>query len=74
MIMLPGRAHNRDFFLNKGGFIMNQFLHKDCREIAVESPETVFPQIPSEFPFTCLSCLGEIEDKSDLILVQMTGQ
>ncbi|HSG05978.1 MAG TPA: hypothetical protein VLB09_06230 [Nitrospiria bacterium] len=53
---------------------MNQILHKDCGESAVEGPGTVLPQVPNEFPFTCLSCLGEIEDKSDLIVFQMTGQ
>ena len=53
---------------------MNHYLHKDCGEAAVEGPDTVLPQVPTDFPFTCLSCLGEVEGKSDLILVQMTGQ
>ena len=53
---------------------MNIYIHKDCREAAVERPDVVLPDVPTEFPFTCLSCLSEIEDESDLILVQMTGQ
>ncbi|HEY5649389.1 MAG TPA: hypothetical protein VIU33_07805 [Nitrospiria bacterium] len=53
---------------------MKHFLHRDCGEAAFEGPDTVFPQIPSDFPFTCLSCLGEIEDETDLIITQMTGQ
>lgn len=53
---------------------MKHFIHRDCGEAAVEGPDTVFPQIPDGFPFICLSCLGEIEDESDLVLVQMTGQ
>lgn len=53
---------------------MNHYFHKDCRELAVESPVTVMPQVPTGFPFTCLSCLGEIDDSSDLYLIQLTGQ
>ncbi len=53
---------------------MNLFLHKDCGETAIEGPGTVLPQLPEEFPFTCLTCLGEVEGQSDLIVSQMTGQ
>lgn len=50
------------------------YIHKDCGEAAVERPDTVTPDVPSAFPFTCLSCLGEIEDESDLNTVQLMSQ
>jgi hypothetical protein len=50
------------------------YIHKDCGEAAVERPDTVSPDVPTEFPFTCLSCLGEIEDESDLTAVQLMSQ
>ncbi|MEK6684284.1 MAG: hypothetical protein AABY46_06460 [Nitrospirota bacterium] len=50
------------------------YIHKACGEAAVERPDTVLPEVPTEFPFTCLSCLTEIDDESDLTAVQMTGQ
>jgi hypothetical protein len=53
---------------------MKIYLHKDCREAAVERPDTVSPDLPSEFPFTCLSCLGEVEDASDLVVLELMSQ
>jgi hypothetical protein len=53
---------------------MKMYLHKDCHEAAVERPDTVAPDIPTDFPFTCLSCLGEIEDVSDLFVLELMSQ
>ncbi len=53
---------------------MMLYIHKDCGEAAVERPDTVMPEIPTGFPFTCLSCLGEIEDESDLTAVELMSQ
>ena len=50
------------------------YIHKDCGEAAVERPDAILPEVPTKFPFTCLSCLGEIEDESDLTVVQMMSQ
>ncbi|MBI3597391.1 MAG: hypothetical protein HY203_09590 [Nitrospirae bacterium] len=53
---------------------MKFYIHKDCGETAVERPDTVMPELPIGFPFTCISCLGEIEDESDLTTVEMMSQ
>lgn len=53
---------------------MKLYIHKDCGETAVERPDTVMPELPIGFPFTCISCLGEIEDESDLTAVEMMSQ
>ena len=58
----------------QGEPVMMIYIHKACGEAAVERPDTVLPEVPTEFPFTCLSCLTEIDDESDLTAVQMTGQ
>ena len=50
------------------------YINKDCGEPAVERPDAVLPEVPTAFPFTCLSCLGEIEDESDLIAVETMSQ
>jgi hypothetical protein len=54
--------------------VMTLYIHKDCGETAVERRDTVMPELPTEFPFTCISCLGEIEDESDLTSVEMMSQ
>lgn len=53
---------------------MKIYVHKDCREAAVERPDSVAPDIPTAFPFTCLSCLGEVEDESDLLVLELMSQ
>jgi hypothetical protein len=53
---------------------MTVYMHKDCREPAVERPDAVSPEMPTDFPFTCLSCLGEIEDHSDLYMSELMSQ
>jgi len=53
---------------------MKLFIHNDCGETAVERPDAVMQELPVAFPFTCLSCLGEIEDESDLTAVEMMSQ
>ena len=53
---------------------MRVYLHKDCGEPAVETPGTVFAELPEDFPFTCLSCLGEIEDKLDIKTIEVMSQ
>ena len=53
---------------------MTVYMHKDCREPAVEGPDAVSPDIPTGFPFTCLSCLGEIEGVSDLYMLEVMSQ
>ena len=53
---------------------MRVYLHKDCGDPAVETPDTVFAEIPQDFPFTCLSCLDEIEDPSDIKIVEVMSQ
>jgi len=53
---------------------MKMYLHKDCHEAAVERPDAVAPDIPTEYPFTCLSCLGAIEDASDLFVLELMSQ
>lgn len=50
------------------------YLHKDCGDPAVETPDTINAQVPDDFPFTCLSCLVEIEDESDIKVVEVMGQ
>jgi len=52
---------------------MRVYLHKDCGQPAVET-DTFFAELPEDFPFTCLSCLEEIEDESDIKTVQVMGQ
>ncbi len=58
----------------KGALPMTIYLHKDCHEAAVERPDTVEPDLPTDFPFTCLSCLGDVDDESDLIAVELMSQ
>ena len=53
---------------------MMVYIHNDCGEPAVERPDTVLPEIPAGFPFICLSCLGEVEDATDLTAVQLMSQ
>lgn len=50
------------------------YLHKDCHEAAVERPDAVSPALPTEFPFTCLSCLGDVDEESDLVAVELMSQ
>jgi hypothetical protein len=60
--------------MTKGSLTMKIYVHKDCREAAVERPDAVSPEMPTDFPFTCLSCLGEIEDESDLLVLELLSQ
>lgn len=53
---------------------MRVYLHKGCGEPAVETPDTVFAEIPEDFQFTCLSCLEEIEDPSDIKIIEVMSQ
>jgi hypothetical protein len=53
---------------------MTLYIHKDCGETAVERPDTVTPDLPADFPFTCISCLGEVEDASDLTSIELMSQ
>ena len=53
---------------------MTIYMHKDCHEAAVERSDTVSPEIPTGFPFTCLSCLGEVEGVSDLYTLELMSQ
>ena len=53
---------------------MKLYLHKECGEPAVETPGTVFAELPADFPFTCLSCLEEIENESDIKVVEQMSQ
>lgn len=53
---------------------MMLYIHNDCGETAVERPDTVMPELPTAFPFTCISCLGEIEDESDLTSAELMSQ
>jgi len=53
---------------------MNIYMHKDCREEAVERLDPSSSEIPTGYPFNCLSCLGEIEDVSDLYIVEVMSQ
>ena len=54
--------------------VMMLYIHNDCGESAVERPDTILPELPADFPFTCLSCLGEVGDPSDLTAVEMMSQ
>jgi hypothetical protein len=40
----------------------------------VERPDVVSPELPTEFPFTCLSCLAEIDDESELYTLELMSQ
>jgi len=53
---------------------MRVYLHKDCGEPAVETPEVISAELPEDFPFTCLSCLDEIEDESDIKTIEVMSQ
>ena len=53
---------------------MTLCMHKDCHEAAVERPDAESSEIPAGFPFTCLSCLDEIESPSDLFTVELMSQ
>lgn len=50
------------------------YLHKECGQPAVETPDVIEPETPGDFPFTCLFCLGDVEDESDLIAVERMSQ
>ena len=50
------------------------FVHVSCGEPAIETPDVVFPGVPPAFPFTCLNCLEEIDDESELKIVESTSQ
>jgi len=53
---------------------MTIYVHKDCGQPAVETPEVVLPEVPTDFPFICLYCLEEIEDESVLMAIEQMGQ
>jgi len=53
---------------------MNIYVHKDCGQPAVETPDVVLQEVPADFPFTCLYCLEDIEDESDLTVIEQMGQ
>ena len=53
---------------------MTIYIHKDCGQPAVETPEVVQPEVPTNFPFICLYCLEEIEDESVLMALEQMGQ
>ena len=53
---------------------MTIYVHKDCGQPAVETPEVVLPEVPTDFPFICLYCLEEIEDESVLMALEQMGQ
>jgi hypothetical protein len=50
------------------------YNHKDCGEPAVEIPDDFAPEMPTVFPFSCLYCLQEIEDESDLMVMEQMRQ
>lgn len=50
------------------------YLHKDCGQAAVETPDVVLPEVPTDFPLTCLHCLEEIADESDLTAIEQMSQ
>ncbi len=50
------------------------YVHEDCGQPAVEIPDDFPPQMPTTFPFSCLYCLQEIEDVSDLKAIEQMGQ
>lgn len=50
------------------------YLHRDCGHPAVETSDAGLPELPSGFPFTCLYCLDEIEDDSELLVIEQMGQ
>lgn len=45
---------------------MIMLIHKDCGNPAFETPDVIERDVPTGFPFTCIHCLEEIEDMSDL--------
>ena len=53
---------------------MTVYMHKDCHEAAVEQPDVESPEMPTDFPFTCLSCLFEITDPSELYTLELMNQ
>lgn len=50
------------------------YVHKDCGQPAVETPDAVLPEVPTDFPFTSLYCLEEIEDELDLTVIEQMSQ
>jgi len=53
---------------------MTIYVHKDCGQPAVETPDVVLPEVATDFPFICLYCLDEIEDALDLMAIEQMGQ
>src|SRR5207249_12070726 len=54
--------------------IMTIYVHKDCGQPAVETPDVVLPEVATDFPFICLYCLDEIEDELDLMAIEQMSQ
>ena len=50
------------------------YHHKDCGDPAVEIPDDFAPERPTVFPFFCLHCLQEIEEESDLMVIEQMRQ
>lgn len=50
------------------------YLHRDCGQPAVDTSDAGLPELPPGFPFPCLFCLDEIEDDSELLVVEQMGQ
>lgn len=50
------------------------YLHRDCGQPAVDTSDAGLPELPSGFPFPCLYCLDEIEDDSELLVIEQMGQ
>ncbi len=50
------------------------YIHEDCGQPAFEIPDDFPPERPTVFPFSCLYCLQEIEEVSDLLVVEQMGQ
>jgi hypothetical protein len=53
---------------------MKLYLHKECGESAVETSETDLVELPADFPFTCMSCHEEIDDESEVRVVEQMSQ
>ncbi len=50
------------------------YVHNDCGQPAVETSDAGLPEVPAGFPFPCLYCLEEIEDESELRVIEQMGQ
>ena len=69
-----GQGELQNHNARSGNAIMIIYVHKDCGQPAVETPGVVLQEVPADFPFTCLYCLEDIEDESDLTVIEQMGQ